>query len=880
MRVAPTGTVTFLFTDIEGSTRLWETDSESMSEALARHDELLKSAIETRGGYVFKTVGDAFCAAFGTATDALEAALASQRALLEEGWADEIEAIRVRMALHAGEAEERGGDYFGPTLNRVARLLSTGHGGQILVSRAARELAGDRLPPGTSLEDLGEQRLKDLTRPERIFQVLAPELPTDFPALKTLDARRTNLPAQPTALVGREREISEVCGRMREPGIRLLTLTGPGGTGKTRLGLQAAADLLDEHRDGVFFVALADINDTALVPTTMAGALGVVESAELPLEDVLKEYLGRRELLLVLDNFEQVLDAAPLVGKLLSACPKLKVLATSRATLRVYGEQEYPVPPLTLPDPGRLPPVEMLERYEAVRLFAERARAVKPGFVLDGDAPAVAEICARLDGLPLAIELAAARTRLLPPKAMLKRLGDRLKFLTGGARDLPGRQQTLRGAIDWSHDLLDEEDRHLFRRMSVFAGGRTLEAMEAICDAEGDLDVFAAVESLLEKSLIRQEEGPEDEPRFVMLETIHEFAREKLGESAEAEEIKRAHAEFFLALAEEAEPELTGPDQAAWFRRLEAEHDNVRAALSWASGGGDAELGLRLLGALMDYWLYRGHLSEGASWLEQALHGDRGASVPVRAKALLTAGALGNYQADHKRSESFLEESAALYREIDDKRGLARALSGLGNNVADWGDWRRADTLYQESVDLARDLRDKKRVSQMLNNLGWAALCQEDYERATEALQEGLAVAQSQENQGLVGAIELNLGWVALGQGDHARASALFGEALERFRMLEDPVNIAECLEGSAGLAGAQGEGERAARLYGAAASLRKSLGAPLLPGDRPRYERQLSAARSLVAEDVWEAAWLEGHGMTLQQAVSYALGEGTEGKG
>ena len=880
MRVAPTGTVTFLFTDIEGSTRLWETDSESMSEALARHDELLKSAIEARGGYVFKTVGDAFCAAFGTATDALEAALASQRALLEEGWADEIEAIRVRMALHAGEAEERGGDYFGPTLNRVARLLSTGHGGQILVSRAARELAGDRLPPGTSLEDLGEQRLKDLARPERIFQVLAPELPTDFPPLKTLDARRTNLPAQPTALVGREREISEVCGRMREPGIRLLTLTGPGGTGKTRLGLQAAADLLDEHRDGVFFVALADINDTALVPTTMAGALGVVESAELPLEDVLKEYLGRRELLLVLDNFEQVLDAAPLVGKLLSACPKLKVLATSRATLRVYGEQEYPVPPLTLPDPGRLPPVEMLERYEAVRLFAERARAVKPGFVLDGDAPAVAEICARLDGLPLAIELAAARTRLLPPKAMLKRLGDRLKFLTGGARDLPGRQQTLRGAIDWSHDLLDEEDRHLFRRMSVFSGGRTLEAMEAICDAEGDLDVFAAVESLLEKSLIRQEEGPEDEPRFVMLETIHEFAREKLGESAEAEEIKRAHAEFFLALAEEAEPELTGPDQAAWFRRLEAEHDNVRAALSWASGGGDAELGLRLLGALMFYWLYRGHLSEGASWLEQALHGDRGASVPVRAKALLTAGALGNYQADHKRSESFLEESAALYREIDDKRGLARALSGLGNNVADWGDWRRADTLYQESVDLARDLRDKERVSQTLNNLGWAALCQEDYERATEALQEGLAVAQSQENQGLVGAIELNLGWVALGQGDHARASALFGEALERFRMLEDPVNIAECLEGSAGLAGAQGEGERAARLYGAAASLRKSLGAPLLPGDRPRYERQLSAARSLVAEDVWEAAWLEGHGMTLEQAVSYALGEGTEGKG
>jgi len=617
MAGSPTGTVTFLFTDIEGSTKMWERDAATMQAALARHDEILQRAIEANGGYVFKTVGDAFCAAFVSTTDALDAALQGQRTLLAEGW-DEGCVIRARMALHSGEAEERAGDYFGPTLNWVARLLSTGYGGQILVSRAARELAGDRLPPGTSLEDLGEKRLKDLTRPERIFQVLAPELPKDFPALKTLDARRNNLPAQPSALVGREREISEVCGRMREPGIRLLTLTGPGGTGKTRLGLQAAADLLDEHRDGVFFVALADINDTALVPTAMAGPLGVVESAELPLEDVLKEYLGRRELLLVLDNFEQVLDAVPLVGKLLSVCPKLKVLATSRATLRLNGEQEYPVPPLTLPDPGRLPPVEMLERYEAVRLFAERARAVKPGFVLDGDAPAVAEICARLDGLPLAIELAAARTRLLPPKAMLKRLGDRLKFLTGGARDLPGRQQTLRGAIDWSHDLLDEEDRHLFRRMSVFSGGRTLEAMEAICDAEGDLDVLAAVESLLEKSLLRQEEGSEDEPRFVMLETIHEYAREKLEDSGEAVQTRRLHAEYFLALAEEAEPEFVGPDQIAWMDRIEAEHDNMRAALSWCMERRE-EWALRLAGALEVFWIARCHFSEGRRWSEEAL---------------------------------------------------------------------------------------------------------------------------------------------------------------------------------------------------------------------------------------------------------------------
>ena len=608
------------------------------------------------------------------------------------------------------------------------------------MSRAARELAGDRLPPGTSLEDLGEKRLKDLTRPERIFQVLAPELPKDFPALKTLDARRNNLPAQPSALVGREREISEVCGRMREPGIRLLTLTGPGGTGKTRLGLQAAADLLDEHRDGVFFVGLADINDTALVPTAMAGALGVVESAELPLEDVLKEYLGRRELLLVLDNFEQVLDAVPLVGKLLSACPKLKVLATSRATLRLNGEQEYPVPPLTLPDPGRLPPVEMLERYEAVRLFAERARAVKPGFVLDGDAPAVAEICARLDGLPLAIELAAARTRLLPPKAMLKRLGDRLKFLTGGARDLPGRQQTLRGAIDWSHDLLDEEDRHLFRRMSVFSGGRTLEAMEAICDAEGDLDVLAAVESLLEKSLLRQEEGPEDEPRFVMLETIHEYAREKLEDSGEAVQTRRLHAEYFLALAEEAEPEFVGPDQIAWMDRIEAEHDNMRAALSWCMERRE-EWALRLAGALEVFWIARCHFSEGRRWSEEALTKVEEVS-PARAKVLQGSGFMAFKEGDYEKARQSLEQSLALCRQSGDMKGEARSLCFLGEMATDLHDLKRASGLLAQSASISRRLGDEPDLAYTMNNLGALALYRGDLVEANTTLEEAMVLAR------------------------------------------------------------------------------------------------------------------------------------------
>jgi predicted ATPase/class 3 adenylate cyclase len=911
MAGSPTGTVTFLFTDIEGSTKMWERDAATMQAALARHDEILQRAIEANGGYVFKTVGDAFCAAFVSTTDALDAALQGQRTLLAEGW-DEGCVIRARMALHSGEAEERAGDYFGPTLNRVARLLSTGYGGQILVSRAARELAGDRLPPGTSLEDLGEKRLKDLTRPERIFQVLAPELPKDFPALKTLDARRNNLPAQPSALVGREREISEVCGRMREPGIRLLTLTGPGGTGKTRLGLQAAADLLDEHRDGVFFVALADINDTALVPTAMAGPLGVVESAELPLEDVLKEYLGRRELLLVLDNFEQVLDAVPLVGKLLSACPKLKVLATSRATLRLNGEQEYPVPPLTLPDPGRLPPVEMLERYEAVRLFAERARAVKPGFVLDGDAPAVAEICARLDGLPLAIELAAARTRLLPPKAMLKRLGDRLKFLTGGARDLPGRQQTLRGAIDWSHDLLDEEDRHLFRRMSVFSGGRTLEAMEAICDAEGDLDVLAAVESLLEKSLLRQEEGSEDEPRFVMLETIHEYAREKLEDSGEAVQTRRLHAEYFLALAEEAEPEFVGPDQIAWMDRIEAEHDNMRAALSWCMERRE-EWALRLAGALEVFWIARCHFSEGRRWSEEALTKVEEVS-PARAKVLQGSGFMAYREGDYEKARQSLEQSLALCRQSGDMKGEARSLCFLGEMATDLHDLKRASGLLAQSASISRRLGDEPDLAYTMNNLGALALYRGDLVEANTTLEEAMVLARDaghvmtlalcKNNLGVCAMVDRdyetaqalmeevkellwavkdrssyaillhNLGLLALLRRDLDRAADLCAQSIGKAVDLLDRLGVACDLDVLAAVAGEQGDIPRAVRLWGAAEALRDAIGAAQ-PGDEAALLGPfVEAAKIRLEETAWDVAWAEGVAMDQDEAVAYALRE------
>ena len=467
----PTGTITFLFTDIEGSTKLWERGPEAMSEALPRHDKILHETIETNGGLVFKTVGDAFCAAFSTAKDALEAALESQRRFVSSEW-ERSGSLRVRMALHTGTADERDGDYFGPPLNRVARLLSAAYGGQVLLSLTTQELLRDQLPADVELRDLGEHHLKDLGRPEHVFQLVTSGLIADFPPLHTLDFHPNNLPLQSTPLVGREREVGEVAERVRSEEVRLLTLTGPGGTGKTRLGLQAAAYLLEDFSDGAFFVALSTITEPELVTSTIARALGVKESAEQSPMEGLKNYLRDRRLLLFLDNFEQVLESAPLVGELLGACPKLKVLVTSRTRLRLYGEHEYPVPPLSLPDPRVMPSLEVLTRYEAVRLFVERARAVKADFeVTNENAATVAEICARLDGLPLAIELAAARVKVLPPQKMLDRLPNRLKLLTSGARDLPERQRTLRATMEWSHALLEEGEKVLFARLSVFAGG-------------------------------------------------------------------------------------------------------------------------------------------------------------------------------------------------------------------------------------------------------------------------------------------------------------------------------------------------------------------------------------------------------------------------
>ena len=874
MAALPTGTVTFLFTDIEGSTRLWERDASAMHSALARHDEIVRSAIEGRDGHVFKTVGDAFCCAFSSAPEALGAAISAQRALNDEEW-EQGATIRVRVALHTGAVDEQGGDYFGPALNRVSRLLSAGHGGQTLLSLATQELVRDALPVDASLEDLGERRLKDLFRPERVFQITVPDLPSEFPPLRTLENLRNNLPLQATPLVGREREVGEVCGRLRQEEIRLLTLTGAGGTGKTRLALQAAADVLEDFEDGVFFVALSDVNDTALVPTTIAGALGLRESGDVSLEDLLKEYVGHRKLLLVLDNFEQVLEAAPLVGELLSAAPRLKVLATSRIPLGLYGEHDYAVPPLSVPDPKHLPNLGALSQYEAVRLFIERAGAAKAGFEITSEnAPAVAEICARLDGLPLAIELAAARIKLLPPKVLLTRLANRLKLLTGGAKDLPARQRTLRGAIEWSHDLLEEGEKILFARLSVFSGGRTLEAIETICDAEGDLpvDALEGVSSLLDKSLLLREETSEEESRFVMLETIHEYAREKLHESGEAAGVSRLHAEYFLAFAEEAEPELEGQDQASWMDRLEADLDNFRVALSWLLEVGQAESALRIGAALWRIWRIRGHLSEGRRWLSEGLSGGDAAPVGVRARAMLVLGDLDVTQGDYPQGEEKLEAGLALCREVGDRRAEALALNILGFIASERNDPERAERLLEESLALGRKAGKPVVIHNALNGLAGLAFYRKDYARASVLWEEGLGMARAAGDVRGISIHTNNLGLRALAQNDFERAQKQGLKVILDLQERAEVYGIDGALDVLASVRASRGEIRRAARIWGGVEGYRDARGVPWAPDERQMIEPHIEAARTRLDEAAWEEEWERGKSMTLDQTVDYAL--------
>ncbi len=892
----PTGTVTFLFTDIEGSTQRWEGDPTKMQAAHSRHEAILRRAVEDNGGYAYKMIGDAFQVAFPTARQALQAALEAQRSLHSESWGEDGE-LRVRMALHTGITEEREGDYVGPLLNRVARLMSAGHGGQVLVSLATYELVRDYLPSGVTLKDIGEYRLKDLIRPEHVFQLVAPDLPSDFPPLKTLENRPNNLPLQPTPFIGREKELTALVKLLLHEDVRLVTLTGPAGVGKSRLAVQAAAELVDDFADGVFFVSLASAIDPTLVVSGIAQALGVKEAGDRPLLDVLKEELRSKSMLLVLDNFEQVVQAAPLVSELLQSASQLKILATSRTVLHLRGEKEFPVPSLSMPDPKRLPKIETLLQYEAVALFIQRALDVKPDFAITNDsAPAVAKICVRLDGLPLAIELAATRIRFLPPQAMLARLQSRLKLLTGGARDLPARQQTLRGAIEWSYDLLDEGEQQLFRRMAVFQGGRRLEALEAVCNAEGDLeiDLLDGVESLVSNSLLRQEEDESGEPSFVMLETIHEYAKERLEESGEAETLRRRHTDYFLALAEEAEPHLRGPRQVEWMELLEREHDNFRAALQWSletgqegrigavdqsQDGAEGLMYLRLAGVLGRFWDVRGHLSEGRQWLKRVLdksHATQSAEgntlTLLRARALLAMGRLSRKQGDLTQAQALLSEGLALYEQVEDKWGIAETLNILATAKYGAGEYGAARPLWERALASFREVNDESGIARTLNNLGEMARARGDYKSARTYYEQGLAVMRQQGEARATAVLTLNLGSIEQRLGNYSRAAELFKESLAPSSDLGDISLIAICIYGFAAIAAGKQQGKRAATLFAAGAALLQTIGIVLDPSDRIEHDRSMAAARAQVDEGVWAKAWEEGRAMSMEQAVAYAL--------
>jgi predicted ATPase/class 3 adenylate cyclase len=680
MESLPSGTVTFLFTDIEGSTKLAQLYPDKWESLRDRHHDILQSAMDAYNGYVFQIIGDAFCVAFHTASEGLNAAIEAQRKLQTEDWGNTP--IKVRIGIHTGEAEKREIDYRGyMTLARVQRVMSVAYGNQVLLSNKSAQLVSNSLAGDIALRDMKEHRLKGLLDSEHIWQVVAPDLQQDFPPLSSLGTIPNNLPAQVNSFVGHAEEIAEIKQRLIGENAsieRLHTIIGIGGVGKTRFSLQIASEVLSAFKDGVWFVELAPIRDVSLVAKTIAKTLGLNEAPGRSIEEILKDYLHGKELLLVLDNFEQVIDAASVVKDILSAAPHVKILVTSRIVLRITGEREYFLPLLSSPTQNQTYPLEQLSEYESVHLFIERAQAIKPDFALTNrNASAVAEICCRLEGLPLAIELAAANVRILTTQAILSQLDNRLKFLRSKARDLTTRQQTLRGAIDWSYELLTSDEQLIFRRLSVLVGTANLETIKGICN-EGELEIIDLLEALVEKSLLQTTEK-DGEIRFSILETLKEYTREKLEMMNETTSLCDRHLLFFKNFAEKIEPELLESDQVAKLDQVEKDFGNIRAAIRWARENHYTEILLRFTGVLLWFWQRRGHISEGITYLRDAITANDAENFPNDlAKALNSLGSLYFFKGDYISSVSMFDRGIRISRQQNNEEELAYGLVQRG----------------------------------------------------------------------------------------------------------------------------------------------------------------------------------------------------------
>ncbi len=749
----PSGTVTFLFTDVEGSTRLLQEAGELFSTLLENHHHILRESFTRHGGIEVDNAGDGFFFAFASVQEAAAGAVAAQRGLAAHPWQNGF-SVKVRMGIHTGVAKLSLGKYVGLDVHKAARIMSVAHGGQVLLSQSAASLLGNQPPEETSLRSLGDFLLKDLSKPESLFQMVFNDLPSEFPPVRCHFSRKNNLPFRATSLLGREEALEEICQQMRRTDLRLLTLVGPGGIGKTSLSIEAGRFLLDDFEDGVFLVLLAPLKDPDFVGAAIAQSLGLSLHNNITVIEQVQEGIGEKSMLLILDNFEHVVSAAPMVGKLLESCPNLKILVTSRIVLRLRWEWELPVPPLTLANPVQLPPLESLSDYPSIALFSQRAAAASPRFSLDdGNAPAVAEICCRLDGLPLAIELAAARIKILPPQAILSRLGKRMDLLRGGGCDLPERHQTLRQAIGWSYDLLQPEEQALFRRLGVFAGGFNLESAEALALETGEpaFDVLDGIASLVDQSLVRVMDSQAAEPRYLMLETILEFAQSCLRETGEEISARNAHAKWFLQMAEESEPHLTGPDSKKWLDGLERELDNLRSALQWLLQTHHAEWSFRMGTALWRFWAIRGFLPEGMQTLKSmlALPAEH-VNAELRAQTLNALGTLTHELSDYKESYSILEQALELWRKTGDKKGLATTLNNLGWAAIQIGNFAQGAALSQEAFELHQEIGYIRGMAVAMNNLGFVSFCQSNFQEMDEFIRRHYSLMeQGQDKRGM-----------------------------------------------------------------------------------------------------------------------------------